>query len=180
MELKDRQEKTHDFLGKSSGLKQMRNRRAATAPAPLDEILTDPTIHQSARLLISTGNAPGPKDLTESKVPKHEAKKSRARREALHNLYVNAQHFIVNEQQLNEEIDTVFGNDETPLRWNGANSVWALPDKPRTTSEMLSVEQKGNRTVADEGAYKRMKQIAEELTGGKMSEIGGPKLQKFV
>jgi hypothetical protein len=173
-ELWTRREKTHDVLSKRSGLKQLRNRKAATAPAPLDEILTNPTIHPTARLLIATGNAPGPTQNKKSKYPALQKARSNERKEALHNLYVNAQHFIVNEQQLNANIDEVFGSDEYPLRWNlTGNSVWALQDKPPTVGDMVSADRSGGGTVVDEGGYERLKKIGEVLTGGRGSDIGG-------
>ncbi|KIW07116.1 uncharacterized protein PV09_01991 [Verruconis gallopava] len=175
-----RREKTRDALAKSSGLKRLRNARAAAAPAALDEVLTNPSIHPSTRLLLATGNVPGPaQQRSSSKFKLLELRKSAARHEALHNLYVNAQHFIVNEKQLNEEIDRVFGSDEVPIRWEGKhNGIWGLKDKPRTAAEMLSIENKGLAAVADVGAQERMKKIAEVLTGGKMSSIGGPQTPK--
>ena len=166
-----RKEERNEDLGRKSGLKRMRNERAARAAAPLDEVLTTPSMHPSVRLALATGNAPGPKPVRSSQYPAMQAAKSAARKEALHNLYVNAQHFIVNEQQLNEEIDRVFGSDEMPVRWNQTNGIWGLQEKPRTAGEMMAQTRSGKNSDVDTQGNERMRRIAETLTGGKNSDL---------
>jgi hypothetical protein len=171
-EIWSRSQRRGDEMGRASGLKQLRNRRAASAPPPLDETLTTPSLHPSARLLLATGNAPGPVPKTPSKFPQHQQRRSLARRAALHNLYINAQSFIVTEAQLNAEIEKVFGTDEAPVRWNQSNGVWGLEGRPRTVGDMLNLERKGDGKVVDEGGMGRMRRVVETLTGGRGSKLG--------
>ena len=174
-----RREERSEREGRKSGLRALGNVRAAKAPAPMDEVLTSQSLHPSVRLALATGNVAGPKPVAPSKWPAVQERKSKERKEALHNLYVNAQHFIVNESQLNEEIEKVFGTDERPVRWNQTNGIWGLDAKPRTASEMLNIEQRARETDVDAQGQQRMKRIAEVLTGGKASEIGVEK-EKYV
>jgi hypothetical protein len=166
-----RKERTEEVQGRKSGLKVLRNKKAASAPAPLDETLTTPSLHPSVHLLLATNNAAGPSPTKPSKYPEIQEQKSAARKEALHNLYVNAQHFIVNEAQLNDELEKVFGTDENPVRWGETNGVWGLMEKPRTASEMLGIQRKGAGAEVDVSGAGRMKRIGDVLTGGAGSRL---------
>lgn len=102
------------------------------------------------------------------------------RRNALHNLYVNAGDFIMTDKQLDGMIDKAF-DDNSQFRSDsseGAN-IWNL-GYPETVRELLQKATKsGKRLTALESAEgneiitrERMRRIGEELTGGKMLEEG--------
>ena len=114
------------------------------------------------------------------------AQKTEGRRNALHNLYMNARNFITTEQQLNEAIELEFPADGSNLKWTDiarssdhGKNVWNLGPPP-SIADML----KGNAGKVSAGGYsdqrmrqlnalhekdqKRMKRIAEELSGGRM------------
>ncbi|KAF2000294.1 hypothetical protein P154DRAFT_522760 [Amniculicola lignicola CBS 123094] len=95
------------------------------------------------------------------------------RQARVHDLYVNARQFIVDETQLDEAIEKAFGTEEAPVGWDqkglmyvGApgKSPWAGP-APEGAGDMMQ------RIKGAEGvnlAKERVKRLAEELTGGKM------------
>ncbi|KAK2880134.1 hypothetical protein FQN49_000548 [Arthroderma sp. PD_2] len=87
---------------------------------------------------------------------------------SIHELYLNAQKFIINEEQLNAEIDRVFPAENNPDWANGrraGDNIWNLGPPP--TMATL-----GNQTKDDltkwEAVQRRTKKLAEELTGGKI------------
>lgn len=172
-ELWDRQMTTSEIRAKRGLATVKRNDELAYMPDPEDQQLTLPTLHNSVRTMITMRNAPGKQPRKDSKTGTHEKKKSLRRQEQLHELYVNAQHFIVTEKQLNDEIEKVFGSDDFPIRFNNGNSVWSLHGTPQTTKDMVAADRAGQNHVVDTGGQKRMKTIAEALTGGKMSDGQG-------
>lgn len=108
------------------------------------------------------------------------AMREEARRNALHNLYVNAGDFVMTDKQLDRVIDKAF-DDNSQFRSDsseGAN-IWNL-GYPETVQELLHKANKsGRKQTALESAEgneiitrDRMKRIGEELTGGKMLEEG--------
>ena len=130
-------------------------------------MIEDP--HREARLARKKDN-----------VARMEAMRQEKRRDQLHTLYVNSGNFITTGEQLNTVIDRVFDdpkqftNDQEP----GLN-IWNL-GYPETISELLSKVNKDPRSQkAIESAEgntnitrQRMRRIAEELTGGKIKDIG--------
>ncbi|KAF2258071.1 hypothetical protein CC78DRAFT_538064 [Lojkania enalia] len=101
------------------------------------------------------------------------AKRASTRQARLHDLYINAREFIVDEEQLDEAIDKEFGTEDAPVGWdntgkkvvNGENrSPWRGP-VPEGVSDLLQKLRTGEGVDL---AERRMKKIAEELTGGKM------------
>ncbi len=114
-------------------------------------------------------------------VEKQATSKIESRRDALHTLYMNACTFITTEKQLTAEIDRVF--DDPKLEWGDAasdgESIWNK--QPPATIATLLQEGTGRSERAEVGSaihrgetqryrtdQKRMKRIAEVLSGGKM------------
>jgi hypothetical protein len=104
------------------------------------------------------------------------AKVQSVRTSRLHDLYVNAREFIVDEAQLDEAIEKTFGTEEEPMGWNEKGemgprsesklglSPWHGP-MPEGVGDMLQ-KLKGGEGVGL--AKERVKKVAEALTGGKM------------
>jgi hypothetical protein len=98
------------------------------------------------------------------------------RKSRLHDLYVNAREFIVEEQQLDEAIEKAFGTEEAPVGWDTRGNMglrsegkeglspWHGP-MPEGVGDMLQ-KLKGGEGVGL--AKERVKKVAEALTGGKM------------
>ncbi|KAF2110256.1 hypothetical protein BDV96DRAFT_583740 [Lophiotrema nucula] len=95
------------------------------------------------------------------------------RQARLHDLYINAREFIVDEEQLDEAIEKAFGTEQSPVRWNSkgemgvgydGKSPWEGPI-PEGAGDMLQKLRTGEGVGL---ARERIKRVAEELTGGKM------------
>lgn len=94
----------------------------------------------------------------------------------LHDLYINAREFIVEESQLDEAIDKAFGTEEAPVGWDTKGNMglrsegkdglspWHGP-MPEGVGDMLQ-KLRGGEGVGL--AKERVKKVAEALTGGKM------------
>jgi hypothetical protein len=98
------------------------------------------------------------------------------RQSRLHDLYVNARQFIVEEAQLDEAIEKTFGTEEAPMGWNNAGNMGLRSEgheglspwqgyMPEGVGDMLE-KLKGGEGVGL--AKERVKKVAEALTGGKM------------
>lgn len=106
-----------------------------------------------------------------------EAMRQENRRNSLHTLYVNAGDFITTGAHLEKVIDKVF--DDNSIFSNDSKkglNIWNL-GLPETVQELLAKANKSGKQTALESAEghagvtrKRMKRIAEELTGGKMED----------
>jgi len=169
---KVRQERAVEF--RSAAKREDREERVR-APQRDDELFTNPTIKSAVRAL-QTGFIPDPEReaiITEkaARVEALEAIKSEQRKDALQTLYMNARSFITTEEQLDTEIEKIF----IPYpQVAGMDSIWDALAPPPTVQDMLSVVNHSQSTAM--GYYqgpaaltgKRMKRIAEELTGGKM------------
>jgi len=95
----------------------------------------------------------------------------------LHDLYVNARTFIVDDAQLDEAIEKTFGTEEKPMGWNQKGvmgprsegmeglSPWHGLYMPEGVGDMLE-KLRGGEGVGL--AKERAKKVAEALTGGKM------------
>lgn len=152
-------------------------RRLAMAPPRAVDVLTQTSISKGVR------------DFLEDKLPV-KSKEARAklrrgayvarmqrydtvRRERLHDLYINAREFIVNEEQLDEAIEKAFGTEENPVRWHEIGDISATGTHPSVWAEgpPEGVREKMMRLKLNDGvglAKDRMKQVTEALTGGKM------------
>lgn len=110
---------------------------------------------------------------------------SEGRRDALHNLYMNARSFITTEAQLMEAIEREFPPDGINPKWATAQdrgtNIWNRGPPPSVAR--LLEDSKGSKATGGMGLgraanldnyalhnkdQERMKKIAEELSGGKM------------
>ncbi|KAE8449313.1 hypothetical protein EG329_008214 [Mollisiaceae sp. DMI_Dod_QoI] len=173
-----KRKKTQDAMiaGRSKARHESREARLH-APQREDERLTNPTI-TTANSTLQTGHLPDPDRAARiakkaARVQAIEAEKEEERRDALHTLYMHARSFITTEEQLDQRIEAIF--TEMPFEANNRNdNIWEVAGAPQTVQDMLS---EVNNTEKSAFKYhkgpavltgKRMKRLAEELTGGKM------------
>ncbi len=109
-----------------------------------------------------------------------EITKRESRRDALMELYINASNFIVTENELRSEIETVFAEDyfkkqgQAVGRYGNSENTWDIYGKPTSINNMLDTNAGTSTKVMDQSeteydrSVKRHKRIAEEFTGGKM------------
>ena len=153
-----------------------------TAPEREDERLTNPSVLQSEKPA-KHHTLPDPDRearLAQKRenVARMEAFRREERQNKLHTLYVNASNFITTAKQLDTVVDTVFDDPDqfTSDAQPGLN-VWNL-GYPETVLELLNKANKDPRSQkalsSAEGnaaiTRRRMRRVAEELTGGKMAE----------
>lgn len=154
------------------------NLAAATAPEPLDEVLTRPSVRLSTAADVRVELDPNRFEAAERARARHEAKmarKSEARRDALSHLYVAAQNFIVDEAELEKRVEEIFTPDHHRYgAIDRGQSIWDVHRAPINIAE-LRAEVMGwssNALAANKSAgtktTERQKTVAEELTGGKM------------
>lgn len=182
VELDHRKQKTDRFLQARSSRNMAIRTQALEAPERDDERLTNPSVLQSARptkhQVLPDPNRETRLAQKRANVAAMEVMRQEERRSKLHTLYVNAGDFITTGKQLDNAIDRVFDNQDqfTTDQKLGLN-VWNL-GFPETVQQLLGVANKdprrqkavdsaeGNSLITE----KRMKRIAEELTGGKMED----------
>ena len=182
MELKERKQKTDQYLMARSKRRSEERERLLAAPEPEDERLTNPSVLQSEQPTRHR-NLPDPDRKARlarkrQNVAEMQAMSQEERRTKLHNLYVNAGSFITTGEQLDATVDRVFDNQDqfTTDQRPGLN-IWNL-GVPETVSDLLSKANKDPRSQkameSAEGNAKitreRMRRISEELTGGKMGD----------
>ncbi|KAI0446505.1 hypothetical protein F4803DRAFT_17833 [Xylaria telfairii] len=159
------------------------NKAAAMAPEREDERLTRGTINAGT---LQTAVAPDPLRFergfaSAARTAAIAADKSEARRDAIQALYMNARSFIVSEAELETVVNREFADDH--FRNIGASStghliqnIWDAQNEPMSVAAMLDeLQRKHDTLVSDltsEGTrtVRRQKQVAEELTGGKMDK----------
>lgn len=183
-ELYTRKQQTDRYLAQRSARRQRERQSLIDAPEREDERLTSVSITQAVRdalgPAIHAGRRSSEKIQREmrKRVEREEKARQTDRRDALHTLYMHAREFITTEAQLNAAVDTAFGTPEEPVVFESRQggmagpSIWAMGE-PDTVQKMLD---KSGRTgvsgyAGDEQknlTYKRVKRIAEELTGGKI------------
>ena len=140
----------------------------------MDERLTNPTITAATKALQTTLPDPNRAQRvadSAARVLAIEKEKAEARRDALHTLYMNARTFITTEAQLDAKVEEIFVKDPHGKRMS--SNIWDI-NVPPTVQSMLSSVGDTNKNAILYGSgpaattLKRMKRIAEELTGGKM------------
>jgi hypothetical protein len=180
IELKKRQQDSINRRHSIGGVKRIERMKALNAPQREDERLTNPTI-TAAMSQLQIGAVPDPgreERIAEKKarVAAIEAAKAEARKDALHTLYMHARDFIVTEEQLNKEVDEIFVQYPFPNAGYKTN-IWDAHDAPQTVQDMLLEVNNTQKTAVDyhkgpsQITGKRLKRIAEELTGGKMEDV---------
>lgn len=175
--LKDRRVKTQARLTRAGKQKNEEREALLHRPEREDERLTNPSIAVDLQDLMK-GKLQDPdrevrlqqmKDRAEQK----EAARREEREEALHALYMQARNFITNEAQLSQAIDKQFGTPEDPVDLFDGSSVWDN-GPPMSVQDMLQkANQAGGKSAMETKdrtslTNARIKQIAEELTGGRM------------
>ncbi|KAH0564747.1 hypothetical protein GP486_001856 [Trichoglossum hirsutum] len=143
-----------------------------------DVRLTSPTVPQSLRQL-QRGPLPDPdRDqriaAKAAMVQIKQAQRAEQRKDSLHTLYMHARDFITTEDQLNEAIERIFvSHPKEFVDSDKGENIWNT-GPPDTVQEMLDRVNKAEKKAVDfhEGLAvltdRRVKRIAEELTGGKM------------
>lgn len=172
-----KRKKTEEFrIAKISEARSIAREARLSAPQREDERLTNPTI-TLANSTLQTGHLPDPDREVRiaemaARVQAIQVEKEEARRDALHTLYMHARDFITTEAQLDQRIEAIF--TDTPFRHNDqTDNIWQIA-RPDTVRDMLDTVNKTQKHAVDYFAGpavvtgKRMKRIAEELTGGKM------------
>ena len=147
-----------------------------------DDVLTRSTVHEG---VLDTQVYPDVDRFDRAKqsrerVAKIENSKREARRDALMELYINASNFIVTENELKAEIETIFAENyfkskgDSMARFGASQNTWDVYGKPTSINNMLETATGTSTKVMDlhetehDRSVKRQKRIAEEFTGGKM------------
>ncbi|KAL5327750.1 hypothetical protein ACEPPN_005455 [Leptodophora sp. 'Broadleaf-Isolate-01'] len=177
MELHKRKTLQDKMVAARSKNRSIAREKALHAPQREDERLTNPTVTELNRTL-QTGPVPDPGRATrvEEKKARVEAialAKEEERRDALHTLYMNARSFITTEEELDAEIEKIFVADPHE-RGNMDSNIWTAVRPPPSIQQMLSAvnntQKEAVKFHAGPAALtgRRMKKIAQELTGGRM------------
>ncbi|AEO70530.1 uncharacterized protein THITE_2122121 [Thermothielavioides terrestris NRRL 8126] len=154
------------------------NLAAATAPERLDEVLTRPTVRAATALNTAVVPDPNRFAAAEEARARHQQReelKAEARRDALAQLYVAAQSFIVDEAELEARVNAIFTPDYHKYAAGGrGESIWDLHGAPISVAELRqeAMGSSNNLTEAQRAPVikttHRQKVVAEELTGGKL------------
>lgn len=179
-ELHDRKLATDSAFEAKLAASYADKRARAFAPPLETDLLTANSVQKGIRDYLGSTLPPSSKT---AMIPKRRAayqarmaRQNAVRANRLHDLYVNAREFMVEESQLDEAIDKVFGTEEEPIGWGIDGSVglrsqgkeglspWHGP-MPEGVGDMLQ-KLKGGEGVGL--ARERVRKVAEELTGGKM------------
>lgn len=172
--LQARRRKTDAQLAARAQRSQAERQRLIDAGEREDDRLTNPSV--TALMQLGGGHKvlPDPHRAERvaemsARVAAKEAGRADERQEALHALYTRAKDFIINEQQLDAHIDRVFGTATNPVVFGArGSSVWANGSPPN----LRDLSKKANTMAGNdvsERTVNRMRRMAEELTGGKMS-----------
>jgi len=178
VELGHRKQKTDRAVAARSAYKKAEHERLIHAAERDDERLTNPSI-TAAMKQFQSGNVPDPDRPTRiaekaARIQAKQAAKEEERRDALHTLYTRARDFITTESQLNATIDRVFVEhpEEFTNEGGSGDNIWNR-GPPETVQQMLNETNKtGNNAIKHYTGFgdvtqKRVRRIAEELTGGK-------------
>ena len=175
VELYRRKERTVRSVAARSNAKQTQRDRLIHQRPRDDERLTSsttPTVMQPKRYSVLPDPGRGQRlARSRHRVAAKERRKEAERKDSLHTLYMNARNFITTEEQLATELNRVFPD--------GVNEAWANDQRageniwnqgvPPTLQSMVNANKRGD--AAKWGlVQKRVKKIAEELTGGKMGK----------
>ncbi|KAK0668320.1 hypothetical protein QBC41DRAFT_322117 [Cercophora samala] len=164
------------ILARSRYKVQFNNARA-NAPERNDELLTRSTVKASTAQKVQV--LPDPDQ--EAKLVKRQkktqrlaAQKSEARKDALAQLYVAAQSFIVTEKQLEQRVEELFKegtfnsriNNDASNMWESSGAPISVAARQAQISGMASGLSDPTRAATQ--AAVRSKLVAEELSGGKL------------
>ncbi|XXH05367.1 GTPase required for pre-60S ribosomal subunit nuclear export and maturation [Hypoxylon texense] len=160
------------------------NRAAALAPEREDERLTRGSVNAPT---LRTAVLPDPERFERAAASRRRtdalaAQRSEARRDAIQELYMKARSFIVSERDLEAEVDRQFAPDYWKNMGMSAagydiQNIWDLDGRPQTVADMLDDVARSSNAVLKRletektRTLKRQKEVAEELTGGKLDGI---------
>lgn len=140
-----------------------------------DERLTNPTTTMLMQSLRREATLPDPNReerlvRMRANVEAKHAQQVEDRRDDLHTLYMHARSFITTESALDRRIEEVFTED--PANFHGGASIWQS-NAPESIQQKLLIVNRSRKTEEDanwvvSATRDRVRQIAEELTGGKM------------
>ncbi|PGH10263.1 hypothetical protein GX51_00020 [Blastomyces parvus] len=169
-ELYARKQKSDELRAKRSSVKiAQRDQILAQGPREDDRLMQQSTPQVMKPTKTPILPDPTAEQRLKASRQKHAAKqrsKEQQRSDHLHSLYMNARTFIINEEQLNAEIERVFPDGENPAWTNDEDigeNIWNL-GLPSTVESLVHAG-KADATIWSLGE-KRVKKIAEELTGG--------------
>lgn len=170
-----------------SAARQQAHVRAATAPAPADEVHTRSTVTQ-ATLTTAVVRDPLYAERQRASIERTkaiQAAESEARKDAVQRLYVEASSFILTEEDLTARIERLFHPDY--FKWGShmmastheAKNVWQSHGSPKSIWHFIQDLEgtfKGSYT-----AHKttiRQRELTGELTGGALSVIAPAESEK--
>lgn len=156
-----------------SGVRRKANLAAATAPERLDDLLTRSTVRSSTANDVGVAPSPERFAVAEKAAKQHArqlARKAESRRDALAQLYVAAQSFIVDEAELEAKVNKIFVENHHHY----GESIWDVEKQPISMAELRSEMTGSSANMLDSKkrsatkTTQRQKTVAEELTGGKL------------
>ena len=181
-ELKQRKQETDQKNATNSRNNRRIREKLLYAPERRDVFLTNPSVLSSQQPARYRGlpdpERPARLAIKSQNVADMAAMREEARRNALHNLYVNAGDFITTGEKLDGVIERAF-DDNSQFRSdnNEGLNIWNLGYPETVRDLLLQIDKNAERQTALSSAEgneiitrERMKKISEELTGGKMLE----------
>ncbi|PGH28015.1 hypothetical protein AJ80_00270 [Polytolypa hystricis UAMH7299] len=170
-ELHHREQETQRRIKAKSGFKLNQRDRILSQGQREDERLTAQSVIENMKpsnsAVLPDPDREARVDRSRANVEAKQAMEKEERVDALHTLYMNARNFIVTEEQLAEEIERVFPEGEN-LDWTNdeeaGENIWNLGAPPTVAS--LVRKGPGDDLALWTTEQKRVKKLAEELTGG--------------
>ena len=168
---------THDRERlQQSRMKFQRNRRDARRPDRLDEVFTRATVLGATARATGVALDPERFERAEKAREAHASKlaeKSEARQDALAQLYMASSDFIVDEAELEARVNDIFDNPKfvmTTMDKNESQWGYGAPISISNLRRMMEESNLGDSRDSKQATLTttRQKQLAEELTGGKM------------
>ncbi|KAF9876959.1 hypothetical protein CkaCkLH20_05805 [Colletotrichum karsti] len=157
------------------------HQQAAVAPERSDDLITRSSVLSSLETSTAVELDPARYERAAESKARTAAlakQKSEAKQDALMEMYINAANFIVDEQDLNEQLDQLFSEDFWKRQGRSmahmSDNAWGVWGQPPTVQSMLDEMLRRQQRAIDfqqseqERTVTRQKTIAEELTGGKM------------
>ena len=120
-------------------------------------------------------------DKSRTKITALENTKRESRRDALMELYISAENFIVHETELKAKIDEIFAEDyfrnkgKDDHLYGATENTWGVYGKPPSIANMMETSMGRSTKVMNfdqsehDRSAMRQKKISEDLTGGTMS-----------
>ncbi|KZM23396.1 hypothetical protein ST47_g5460 [Ascochyta rabiei] len=150
----------------------------AMAPRRRVDVLTDTSVSKGVRDFLADA-LPAANKNRDARTRAYErrlAAQQAVREARLHDLYTNARHFIVSEEQLDDAIEKTFGTEDSPIGWDVRGNMGPRAEGKEGLSPWHGPMPEGvgdrmNKLRGGEGvglAKERVKKLAEVLTGGKM------------